>query len=365
MLLRPMQSRRRGYSAVGAWALLFAIAASIPVLAECQPNREAGAANQFVRHLGPDCSHEERQALAVPAADVIAAVKEGKSLDLRGVIVTGDLLLDQLPAEPASSVHVTSSRLNDVIGERGLTTVRIIRGALSIRDSVITGTLATRLQDGLLIIDGPVDLSGTQFARMLDLSFTGFGGAVDLSGAVLLKEGFFVRSVFTRGAKFDLTAFGGHARFHRARFAGPASFVRTGFNGLTEFLEVTFEQEASFSRAYFKMGTGFSGSRFAGVLDFSEALFEHEAYFSYAEFERDAYFRRTTFRGRADFGEARFDGLDDFSKVMFEQTPNFAGAKIPSVPRQPGGLQNAKFLYVIAALLACFTVILIIFMRRG
>ena len=365
MPLRPRQSSRRGYNAVGAWALLFTLAASGPVLAECRANRETGAAERFVRHLAPDCSHEERVALAVPAADVIAALKGGKSLDLRGVIVTGDLLLDQLPAEPVSGIKVSPSGLSAVIRERGLTTVRIIRGALSIRDSVITGTLATRLQDGLLIIDGPVDLSGTQFARMLDLSFTGFGGAVDLSGAVLLKEGFFVRSVFTRGAKFDLAALGGHARFHRARFAGPASFVRTGFNGPAEFLEVTFEQDASFSRAYFKMGTGFSGSRFAGVLDFSEALFEQEAYFSYAEFGRDAYFRRTTFRGRADFGEARFGGLDDFSKVMFEQTPNFAGAKIPSVPQQPGGLQNAKFLYVIAALLACFTVILIMFMRRG
>ncbi|WP_447972437.1 pentapeptide repeat-containing protein [Nitrospira sp. Kam-Ns4a] len=326
------------------------------------PPRGTGA---LTRYLGKDCTDQERAAQAVSASDVLAALRDGKGVDLRGVVVTGDLLLDQLQPIAATDLGVVPSlRLRERLQRERLEEVRVINGPIAIRDSVIRGLVTTNLRRGLLIVNGPVVMTGTTFERPLDLSFTAFLGPVDFSEAVFLGEGFFIQALFDQPVRFEKTAFGIHSRFHRSRFAETATFTRAGFNGLAEFLEVTFDKDAGFSRAYFKMGAGFSGSRFRGILDFSEALFEREAFFLFTVFEQDAYFRRTTFRGRADFSDAQFQALDDFSKVMFEVEPSFARTKVSQVPTTPRGLQDPRVFYAIAATLFAFTVVLLLFMRR-
>lgn len=328
--------------------------------------REAeGPAAPFLRHLSPGCSEQERDAKAVAARDILTAVQAGRDIDLDGVAVIGDLFLDTLPLIPVERLNGPSEGLLHEIRDHGIRTVRVIRGALTLTHARVHGMIGTRLHEGLLVVRGPVNFTGTSFEQTLDWSHTAFAGPVDLSDAVLLREVFCLRCLFDQSARFDRTAFGAHSRFHQARFRNRASFERAGFSGLTEFLEVTFEQETNLSRTYFKQGAGFSGSRFGGTLDFSEALFEQQAFFTFAIFERDAYFRRATFRAAADFSDADFRQLGDFSKVFFEQPPVFARTKITQVPKGAGGLEDPRILYSIAAVLAIFTLILVFFLRKG
>ncbi|TAJ07261.1 MAG: hypothetical protein EPO61_14985 [Nitrospirae bacterium] len=342
------------WSAVFAPLLFVVLTLWASAAGACLIERGAGAPAPFTRHFGQDCTQQEREAQAVPAAELLAALQAGRGLDLEGVVVVGDVALDQLPLLTPEAVFKLPPRIQDIIPVEDIRDVRLIAGPVAIKDSLVRGTIETNLTTGLLVINGPVTMTGTTFERMVDLSYAVFGGPVDFSHAILLREGFFIHARFTEGARFEATALGTHSRFHKATFAGPVTFKRAGFNGLAEFLEVQFRQEAQFAQTYFKLGTGFSGSRFGGLLDFSEARFDREAFFTHTLFAKDAYFRRATFVGVADFSDAEFRGLEDFSKVLFSAEPRFTRTKLTGERPIPRGLQDPRIMYGIVAALILF-----------
>ncbi len=346
-------------------ACLFAISSVAPVLADCTVVRSSERNSElFSKHLSAACTDREREEEAVTTEEILVALRDGKGVDLVGVVVTGDLLLDALPLVQEGELGL-GSEWNDTIAQGQGSEFRVISGPLSIRDSLVQGKIATRVKQGQVIVRGPVTMTGTRFERSVDFSRSVFLQPVDFSNTVFQNECLFTQAQFLKPARFEKAAFGVRTRFHKARFRDTVNFLLAGFNGMAEFLEVTFEKDAGFSRTYFKLGSGFSGSRFRGVLDFSEALFEREAFFTYTVFEQDAYFRRTTFRGNADFSQAEFRGVDDFSKAFFEREPRFIRTRVSGNRPNPGGLHDARFLYGIAAALLIFTVLFVLVLRRG
>lgn len=328
--------------------------------------QEEPGALVLVRHLGPDCSDDERAARAVAAETVLTALGEGRGVDLAGVVITGDLSLDRIAPAPAAPVAASAPpHLRDRLQGERLTEVRVITGPVTIRDARVRGRLSANLGAGVLVVAGPLVLTGTTFEHVVDLSRTAFLDRADFSGAVLLGEGFFVQALFEGPARFERTTFGPHTRFHRAVFVQEADFREADFRGLSEFLEVVFEKEAAFPRATFSMGTGFSGSRFGGPLDFSGARFAREAFFRFSEFHQPATFREARFHGRADFSDARFEAQDDFADVLFDVDPGFEGAKVSRVPVRAKGLREPRVLYVVAAGLFAATLFLLLWGRKG
>lgn len=363
-VLGRLRGRLLSFSSL-LFLLLFIAKPGAAFLEPCRIERSsAQETTVFKRHVGKACSDQDREAEAIAAEELLTALKAGKTVDLAGVVVKGDVLLDRLPMvsrETAGLEPWPGPALPGLLQEQ---TVRVIPGALSIRDSVVRGVLAVNPKEGVLVLKGPVSLTGTRFEHSLDFSRSVFLGPVDLSEAVILHEAFFIGAVFSQSVRFEKTAFGVHSRFHRAVFKEAVSFLRAGFNGLAEFLEVTFEKDANFSRTYFKMGTGFSGSRFGGTLDFSEALFEREAFFASAVFEGDTYFRRTTFRADASFSDAEFKGIDDFSKAFFNSEPRFTGTRFSRTHRTLGGLQDPRFFYAMAAAMLVFALLYVLALRK-
>ncbi len=350
----------RGVPSLLLLLILCSVQLGAAFLGQCRIERSSPQdTTVFKRHVAKACTDQEREAEAITAEELLSVLKASQAVDLAGVVVKGDVLLDRLPLVSRSTAGVET--VPGLLQEQDL---RMISGALSIRDSVVQGVLAVNPKEGVLVLKGPVSMSGTRFDRSVDFSRAVFLGPVDFSEAVILHEGFFIRAVFSQGARFEKTAFGVHTRFHRAVFKEAVTFLRAGFNGLAEFLEVTFEKDASFSRTYFKMGTGFSGSRFGGTLDFSEALFEREAFFTSTVFEGDAYFRRTTFRADASFADAEFKGIDDFSKAFFNSEPRFTQTRFSGAHRSPGGLQDPRFLYAIAIALLVFALLFVLALRK-
>jgi uncharacterized protein YjbI with pentapeptide repeats len=318
----------------------------------------SGTGAAFMLHLGADCTEQEREARAVDAAQLLQALKEGKGIDLSGVVVRGDLSLDTLPVGP---LPPELEGMKELQGRE----IRVIAGSLTIVNSVVRGAIRHQSRQGLLVVKGPVTFSGTKFEQIVDLSQSLFVQPLTLSGAVFLQESYFVQGRFLRDLFAEKTAFGPHTRFHRSVFHGPVTFQQSGFNGLVEFLEVVFEKDANLSRTYFKLGTGFSGSRFQGLADFSEATFDREAFFTFTLFEGDAYFRRATFRSAADFSDAKFKGREDFSKVFFEQGPLFTRATRSATGQAPLGLENQTVQYAIILSLLIFSAMLIAYLIRS
>ncbi len=326
----------------------------------CQVETPAsGPETALTRHLGAGCTAQEREARAVDAAQLLQAFREGKGIDLSGVVILGDLSLDALPVSPLPPEF---EGMKELQGHE----VRVIPGSMMIVNSVVRGAIKHRSAQGLLVVKGPVTFSGTRFEQVVDLSRVVFIQPVTLSGAAFLKESYFVQGRFLRGLFAEKTAFGPHTRFHRSVFQGPVTFQQSRFNGMAEFLEVGFEKDANLSRTSFKLGTGFSGSRFQGLADFSDALFDREAFFAFTLFDHDADFRRATFRSTADFSDASFKGRDDFSTALFEKGSQFTRAVRSATVQAPPERDNAIVQYAVIFMFLTFGALLIIYrIRRG
>ncbi|MDQ6734527.1 MAG: pentapeptide repeat-containing protein [Nitrospirota bacterium] len=332
---------------------------------ECMIESVPDGSDAFVMHLSKACTDGERLAHAIHAEALLEAIQRGQEIDLIGVVVVGNLFLDQLPLVDAPTPDQLPPLIQKLLASRGVKTLRVISRSISIRDSRIQGTISTRLKEGYLLLRGPVTMTGTTCEDMVDLSHTLFSETVNLSDAVFRREGLFIQTMFNKPTRFERVAFGVHTRFHRARFIETVTFEKAGFNGLAEFLEVVFDKEANFSYSNFKMGTGFSGARFAGNLDFSDVLFERDVYFLFTRFNGDATFRGATFRGQADFSDAEFHGMSDFSRVSFTADPVFQRTKLPGPLPTRERLQSSQTLYGVAAgLLVCTVLCVWIFRSR-
>ena len=344
---------------IGAWGIAGLLCLmTAPAVAGCLvDDATAGAKGLLKIHLHRDCTKGEREAHAVEASTLLAALKRGESVDLDGAVVRGDLEFDSLPV--ASDPPALDGVLDPQNKE-----VRVIAGGVSLVNSVVHGRILHRSADGTLVFSGPVTFAGTTFEQTVDLSRGVFVQAVTLSGAVFLAEGYFVQSQFLREMSAEKTAFGRHTRFHRSRFHGPVTLQQSGFTGVTEFLEGRFDRDANFSQTYFKSGIGFSGSQFSQLADFSEALFDGDAFFTFTRFDGDAFFRRATFRATADFDDAQFNGREDFSKVFFEKGPQFARAK-RSGQSANLGIENRQIQYAITLSLLVFSAVLIAYLVRS
>ena len=288
----------------------------------CQVEAPAGGTGRpLVKKLAPGCTEAERETHAVSSAAIMEALERGQVVELVGVIVRGDLHFDHLPLQTPEIKPGSTPKSQELPNQQSKQELRLVRGALTISDSVVLGAVRHRSVQGTLQFDGPVDFHGTTFTEGVDLSRARFQGMVDLSGAVFQKEAFFVQGQFTRSLACREAKFGPHTRFHRAMFHGLVDCTGALFDGLAEFLEVTFQQQAFFERVRFGSGTGFSGSRFAQQVSFHEAIFSRDTFFGFVVFEGAASFAGAQFLGKADFSDAEFKLPDDLAKARFDQSP--------------------------------------------
>jgi uncharacterized protein YjbI with pentapeptide repeats len=303
---------------LGCVALVFAQ----DVSAMCQVEASAGGTGRpFVKKLAPGCTAAERETHTVGSAAIMEALERGQAVELAGVIVRGDLIFDRLPVQTAKMKRGSPPEHQEPPTQLSGQEVQLVRGALTISDSVVLGAMRHRSAQGTLQFDGPVDFHGTTFTEGVDLSRARFRGIVDLSGVVFQKEALFVQGQFTRSLVCREAKFGPHTRFHRAIFYGAVDCTGALFDGLTEFLEVTFQQQAHLERVRFGSGTGFSGSRFAQQVSFHEAIFSRDTFFGFVVFEGAASFAGAQFLGKADFSDAEFKQPDDLAKARFDQPP--------------------------------------------
>ncbi len=312
-------------------------------------------AEVMVRHLEGTCRDEDRNAFAIAADDVLEALRQGRGVDLKGVVLAGDLSLDRLPLKPFDPDGIRASAVVKRIEDERVSAVRVIHGPFILEDVEVQGIIATNLieEPGYVVVRGPVSMRGTTIRRAMDLSRMIFLDRADFSGMHIGYEGFFIQAMFAGDADFTRTTFGTHSRFHQAVFLGKAMFTEARFQGLAEFLEVSFAGAAEFARTRFVQGTGFSGSRFHHAVNFSGARFEREVYFRFTVFQGAANFQRALFRHTTDFTDARFGGAADFQKTVFEQPPRISGVELPERVEGQTGFQNLGYplLFVVLAFL--------------
>lgn len=319
------------------------------------PSQETG----FVKRLASTCTRQEQEAEAVEAASILEAMARGWPVELVGVIVRGDLSLDQLPLLQESDPAVQTGK-----GGSGAVEVpeqRRVRGSLTIRDSIVEGEILHRSAHGMLLFEQAVDFRGTVFQKDVDLSRSVFQEVIWLSRATFKKEAYFVQGAFVKGLECQGTMFGPRTRFHRSTFRGVVDCTGALFDGMAELLEVTFEEPVLFERARFGSGTGFSGSRFWRETNFRDVIFSRDTYFAYCEFEGTALFSGARFLATADFSEAVFRQPDDLVKAQFTEPPVITGAR-RTVAQSPAPVsEGALGPYVVTTVSLALAVVLLIY----
>ena len=312
----------------------------------------------LVLHLSPDCSESEREDRAIQGQAIVAVLANGHSVDLMGVNVRGPLDFDRLaPVSPAGGSPLPEA-------QRESSTQRFVRGALTIRNSIVSGPLYHQPTVSQLRFEGPVDFQGTHFKEGVDLSRSVFQGLVELSKASFEKETFFVQGEFIRGLGCRETKFGSSTRFHRSTFSGQVDCTGALFDGMAELLEVRFEGPSLFERARFGLGTGFSGSRFGGQANFREVIFSRETFFAFTIFESDTVFANAQFLGPADFSQAEFKRPDDLSRARFDQPPLMTQVKRVNRAQSTGFFDSGMDQYVVTVLLLSAVAALVAYMVK-
>lgn len=348
--------RAKGRTVLACAVLLWGIgcALSEPVAAACNVESSADKTGSLKRTLAPDCTAAEREAQAVESGVVMNALAKGWAVELTGVVIRGDLILDRLPVQMIRTPGNLTPDQREALSRLNAEEIRSVSAPVTIRDAVVQGTIRHRSAKGTLQFEGPVDLHGTRFMQGVDLSRSLFQRAVDLSAARFEQESYWVQGQFGEMLNCADTKFGPHTRFHRSTFRGVVECTGALFDGMAEFLETTFEQRASFANTRFGLGTGFSGSRFMRSVSFVDAIFSREVFFGFAQFESEASFAGARFLGAADFSNAVFARPDDLSKAHFDRPPGFAHAKRTGPESAPGGgtSPGVQYIFTLGLLIA-------------
>ena len=346
----------------------YVVLAFVGAVVTCLPEADAacvaetsvsGTEAGLVIHLSPSCTQAERESHAVRGEVIMDAIVKGRPVDLLGVLVRGDLIFDRLAVHKMTHSPMPSSeRANqeDRVGGNGQ---RVVREALSLRDSVVLGAVRYRATDSTLRFEGPVDFSGSHFKEGVDLSRSVFHNPVEFSRATFEKEAYFVQGQFAMPVGCRETKFGPSTRFHQSTFRGSVDCTSALFDGMAEFLEVTFEQPAVFERSRFGLGTGFSGSHFKSRVSFSEAIFSRETFFTFAAFESEAVFAGAQFLGSADFSHAEFRQEDDLTQARFDHLPLLDQTTRLKPARSAGFLQTRNGQYALTVIVLIVVALLV------
>ncbi|GAA3953920.1 hypothetical protein GCM10023085_40570 [Actinomadura viridis] len=183
-------------------------------------------------------------------ADLMAGLRPGADLDLRGVTVPERVLTTLLEAVtgPDGHPHLGRSRFEGAV-------------------------LPPCASLSRACFEGDCSFDGARFA-----------------GAVSFFAARFLGNVSFRGVRF-----GGNASFHGARFRRHAAFDEAVFAGDALFGETAWGADASFTRAVF-----------AGAAAFDRARFGRDAVLQATRFGGDVSFRRVQVTRHARFERARF-----------------------------------------------------------
>ena len=130
-----------------------------PAAAECLIEG-SGSQGLFKTHLSPGCTKIERESRAIDAGALMAALKQGQTIDLEGVVIRGNLTFEALPVSSNPPVI-------DGVISREDKDIRVVTGGVSIVNSTVQGTMLHRSVASTLVFRAPVRFAGTTFEEVV------------------------------------------------------------------------------------------------------------------------------------------------------------------------------------------------------
>jgi len=278
---------------------------------------------------------------SLAAADFLAQVMAGQSIELEGVTIVGDLDLRGVNEAPrvircTDCIFQGSLRSSNVIFERLVDlSGSTVAGRLDFDGAVFRDTfLMRRTPLRRAAVVGPTSFSLASFRSVASFEGIQLCGDADFRVAHFLGDTDFGDAMFGAEARFDSAVFGGRAEFSGAPAGGPSggggdtaacgTDLLGGFGGPVRFPSVNFGQKADFRQRAFSGPTTFAGATF-GAVDFTLAVFHGPVTFDGASVEGVASFRIVTFDSELSFQQVVLGGPTDFEASILLGPAEFFG----------------------------------------
>jgi len=237
----------------------------------------------------------------VYANDIILKIQEGGPIRYDGVIIRGNLNLNQVKKILMDREWFET----EVLGFDE--NIHVVDSSIEIKNSVI---------------EDDVGFNNSIFYKLINFENTTFKGYVDLRGAKFKKSAYFRRTTFNKSTYFDGAKFN-YTSLSEAKFNQDASFSTAIFTQDVNFNKVHFSCDTSspwaaiFSNAKFFSDANFENSVFLGDAVFTNTQFNKNANFRSAQFQMDGKFDDAEFKDDVFFQDATFIGIIDFTRIRF------------------------------------------------
>lgn len=195
-----------------------------------------------------------------------AYLEVGRSGELRGVQIDGDLDLAQLKP-PAGITQITLQGIQ-------------VQG--KVFSSGAGPSVALWIDDATL---QAIDLSGSRLANSLTIENSSVNGV----------------------ARFDAAQFGAPFALHACNFNGKTVFRNANFAAATEIVATQFREQSGL-----KGGVSFADAHFAGPARFDHSYFSSDVRFDTSRFDADATFLGLVVGGKASWRNVIFGGDAEF-----------------------------------------------------
>ncbi len=228
---------------------------------------------------------------AIPAEDLLRAMGSGRSIDVTGAHIFGDL--------DFTRCHI---RRHVLLGKE----VRLVKQIVRFKDSFFHGLIKTGHEP-------PV-----AFENEVSFFHSVFAFPVDFEGAI-----------FRRGVTFDLSTFSGDANFKALSITGNASFFDTKFTqkrGHLQFVQARIEGDLLFRNATVESSSLFNGMTVTGEAEFERTKFLAPVKFDSAGELMSRFAKGVDFRW-VDFTEPSFVKVDFLGDVTFDDAA-FLGSQL-------------------------------------
>ena len=268
-----------------------------------------------------DTSYQEKEANALDAFKLEAAIKAGKKIVISNAIIVGDISL----------------RFEAIEGEIVIEGSEI-RGTVDFSFATFKQTVnfeqSTFLKDVSFLsakMQGNVSLNGALFegtANFYDFRISGifysifetrntqFKKGVNFEGASFGKKIEFHQTIFNEKAIFDHVQISGNVEFPGAEFKNGIQFSNATVNGIV-FFRAELEGEGTVNEpAVIGGNIDFIQSSLLGI-QANEVVFEQDINFVGANINGDVHFDDSTIKGNVNFNSAKIQGYAFFRNTKF------------------------------------------------
>ena len=267
---------------------------------------------------GCHAGNNEKINNGMSAHKIISGISKGKTIVVKGKIITGDLDFTKVGK---TRVFSSSNQVADV------------NVPVTFLDCIFMGDIICTKTDGnssfTVNFSSSVTFEACDFRGNVNFDNTNFCEQVNFTGAIFREKAFF-NNISLNGRNNYFTAMvsekyfsmqesliAGNVDFFKAQFKDRVSFQSTDFRGIARFSNITVDGRTEFSLCHFRDDALFTYSVFKSDFRMANIRSFGKLDLNSCDFQSSAAMTESMIHGHANFSKSQAGGNFDISKTVF------------------------------------------------